>query len=274
MVNQKGELITSNILSATADATFLPFEEMTGFTPQNCDGVFPLNVVVKYETFGKFVPVEAELISDVRFVLRTQYTENDGIRELEHSYLHYEVDIAQSLDPETIVAHNSVIMALTRPFGRPQDRKVKSLPEIFQVLPEAPIPADFPALQGVGYLTRQPSDTSQVLVGDSVMPIQLNHTDMYQHVYTVIYYRLAEHALSALMYDHGLDHGAANFRLVDSVFRKPFLAGDVAAVQVKLELLEDGKNISSVISFRHLKNGVDDASKPHSVVVAIDGVFE
>lgn len=262
MVNQDAELIPGHLIAATGDASWFGFSKKTGFTPSNCDGVYPLNQVMRFSTYGQKVPLTSDLESHARFRLELQRSANG----IEKGYLHHIVDVYSTVGDKPKVGENEVWMALTRPFGPRDRRNVRELPGIFDCLEEAELPQDAAPLQAIENFAALPEGTT--IAGEGVIPFHVDRTDMYQHVYTAEYFDSAKDQLARVAWQEGFDFGKLRFKQVESYFRKPFLLGQVGLAQVTLRLQENVFAARVVIS--HTDRGEQVSQRP-SVVVRFEG---
>lgn len=144
----------------------------------------------------------------------------------------------------------------TRPFGPPENRKVRDLPlGGARIVPETVRPASHgPDLlvlpDGATWLDEERADAAEIVFG-------LGHTDSNQHVNSLVYpylfeqaalRRLAAHGKSALMLARG----------VDLSYRKPCFAGD--RMQIRLRAFSLGDALGAVGTFTPVG---DPTAKPH-----------
>ncbi|MBI2394117.1 MAG: hypothetical protein HYV09_31385 [Deltaproteobacteria bacterium] len=122
----------------------------------------------------------------------------------------------------------------TRPWGPPEERKVKRLPNI-EGLPEIPQRRrDFRALpQSAGLPIGATLLDADPVVDPSPIVFGLVHTDANQHVNSLVYLRMFEEALVRRAAAHRLPPDALA-RWIEIGYRKPCFAGD--RVRVRLQL--------------------------------------
>jgi len=154
---------------------------------------------------------------------------------------------------------------LTRPHAPPGARRVVALPG------DEPLPrAEYRSPRHESLLDLAPDrEWLEPALGDDAGPVRfgLSHTDVNQHVNSLVYPRLFGEA--ALRRFHGL--GAATRTLASRLhiaFRKPFFAGDAATIELRVYREVLSQELGAVGTFRTAgeAGGGEERQKPHVYV--------
>lgn len=271
MVNQRGELVPAHLMMVTGDATFFAYRDHTGFSPENCEGLFPINNVLSFETLGETVALDQLLESEVRYRMLIRRAGADSV--IERGYLHFDVDVfCPAEGPQRRrVARAESWLALTRPFHPPAERGVRELPAIFQTLDEHPIVPGIglPPLEDPGSYRAEPVPEGREFYGENRVYFSLDRTDMYQHINTIEYFHEAQDEVARLAAESGLPMGQMQTRYFQTYFRKPFHAGTVGLCRVWLTA--NATHWRAAVHFHHIADGQPSAKV--SVASRLAGVL-
>lgn len=272
MVNQRAELVPAHLMMVTGDATFFAYRDHTGFSPQTCEGLFPINNVLSFETFGETVSLEDMVQSQVRYRMLTR--RNPGTGVIERGYLHFDVDVycpAEGADRRRVARAESWL-ALTKPFHPPAERTVRELPAIFRTLDEHPIPDHGPVIAPLEPLSAYRVEAmagGRELSAENKVYFALDRSDMYQHINTIEYFHEAQDEVARLAAEGGLPMGRMQSRFFQVYFRKPFHAGDVGLCRVWISA--NAERWQAAVHFHHLDAA--GASEKISVAARLAGVM-
>lgn len=148
----------------------------------------------------------------------------------------------------------------TRPFAEPHARKVRSLDVAgLPSVPEARYP--FRALSAALQVPEGAKPLDLDWVQSEPVAFGLCHTDSNQHVNSLVYPRLFEEAVLRRISALGRSTGSFLMRRVEIGYRKPFFAGQIA--QIALKVFELGGKLGAVGTFG--LSG-DTGGKPHCYV--------
>ena len=127
-----------------------------------------------------------------------------------------------------------LLQVFTRPFAPPAERQVLEVPEEFRALREQPLAGPPPSLER---LWAEPPGQRDV-TPPGVLPLPRvwgrGHTDINHHVTVAEYLRLLETSGVTLLHAAALPVAAHRTARLTCLFRRPFYAGDVCAVQGRL----------------------------------------
>lgn len=226
MVNQRAEVIGPNTMLAVGDAAYRTFEAASGFNPPvNNDGVFGVNHVMRFRSTGQPASIRHAWESRVTM---TPYLSTVG--EIVKPSIHNAVSLVSPAGSGTVVCEADIWIALTKPFSPKAERSLKELPEVLRSLEWNELPADAPTLVSPeAYAVEGAGEISEYRY-----VFGLSQTDLYQHVYTLEYFRIAD----GLAVQHlAKITDVSSLYIFDTMayFRKPFHAGVEARVEVEAD---------------------------------------
>ncbi len=249
MLNMNSELVASNLISTIGPGNYRVLSQYWPYNPKRGDGTVPINHILRFQTFGQHCSLRTNLRQDYRFRLVTDRAQ-DG--RLQRAHLVMTCDLFnRDDDAQPRVGHAEFWMALTRPFAPPGERTPELIPDDIGFLREHTVqPEDLLARSIDEY--RLPSD-NRLISGTRPLVFHIDRSDIYRHVNTVVYMDQALDYLALLFCQHGGDAGRLRFRDLTIYFRKPFVPGQVA--DVELELTDGGDQFTGAVRFYHNDNG-------------------
>jgi len=246
LINGGGELIPAHIIHIFGEGSYRTVADVWPYHAKRDGGTVPLNHVLRFSTYGHRVRLRQAVAAayDVR-VVRTAGA--DGT--LDRAHLHIVCDLYDQAQPDLKLARGEFWQALTRPFAPPGRRAVRTLPPDLDGFPHA----DYEASD----LVAEPPEAYRIAGAQGGMGtrwvFQPDRTDGYRHFNTVVYLELAQDMLAQAFSDAHKPVARMAVRDMIVHFRKPFLAGERAAVDVGWR--DDGDSFAAAVRLYHEVDG-------------------
>ena len=247
MLNMDSELITANLSRTIGPGIHSTLSPHWNFNAKRGDGVVPLNHILRFETFGGHCPLGAKLRQETRLRLVTTRAE-DGRLKRGHLAMNCEL-FNKSADSQLRVGRAEFWMALTRPLAPPGQHRPTDVPEALRFLEEhTAAESDLVSRDIESYRCRA---TANGRAFHDTMPLvfHIDRSDIYRHINTSVYMNQAQDYLALLYHKVGGDAGQLRFREITIYFRKPFVPGQAAAVE--LDLVEYANRFHGAVRFYH-----------------------
>ena len=144
-----------------------------------------------------------------------------------------EMDAGRADAPLEPVGRARIVQVLTRPLAPPGQRQVTELPKGFRVLREHPWDEPYPTWQRLGGVPEGFAETSlEPQPHESVWGVA--NSDINQHITLTEYIGKMEDHLSRMLHAGGLPLRRHRVRRVETLFMKPFFAGEPYRVTGRL----------------------------------------
>ena len=247
MLNMNSELVTSSLSRTIGPGIHSTLSPHWNFNAKRGDGVVPLNNILRFETFGAHCPLGTKLRQETRLRLVTTRAEG-GMLKRGHLAMNCEL-INRNADFQPRVGRAEFWMALTRPLAPPGQHKPTDVPEALRFLKEyEATESDLVSRDIESYRCRAPDDGRSF---HDTMPLvfHMDRSDIYRHINTSVYMNQAQDYLALLYYKVGGDAGRLRFREITIYFRKPFVPGQAA--EVELDLVEYADRFQGAVRFYH-----------------------
>ena len=247
MLNMDSELVTANLSRTIGPGIHNTLSPHWNFNAKRGDGVVPVNNILKFETFGEPCPLGTKLLQKTRLRLVTTRDEN-GLLKRSHLAMNCEL-FNKNTDSQRPVGRAEFWMALTRPLAPPGQHKPTDVPEALKFLKEhEAIESDLVSRDIESYRCRATADGQSF---HDTMPLvfHMDRSDIYRHINTSVYMNQAQDYLALLYHKVGGDAGRLRFREITIYFRKPFVPGQGA--EVELDLVEWADRFRGAVRFYH-----------------------
>ena len=268
MLNMAGELITIRMADTIGPGLRQVLRPYWTYDPGSGDGVAPIPHLMQLETSGRQVALGTPLRQNYRFRLVTSRG-IDGV--LIRAHLVMGCTLYERGAPASgALGRAEIWMALTRPFAAPGARRLRAVPAALTFLTE----------HGVAEheLGRRPIESfrcravaSETVFQDTLpLVYHMDRSDSNRHINMHVYPQQALDYLALAFHRSGGDAGRLRFRRVTVCFRRPFLPGDVAEVEVDLVRGQD--RFRGALRFHH-DLGAGGRSQKISMALLADGVL-
>ena len=253
MLNMDAELITSSLSSTIGPGLRNVLNPHWKYGIDRGDGTVPINNILKFETFGQNCPLRTNLRQE--YQVRLVATRNeDGTLKRGHVVMTCEL-FKRDADSRPLAGRAEFWMALTRPFAPPGERTPVDVPPDLAVLNEhEPTEKDLVSRDIESYRCLVPADGT--LLNDTrPLVFHMDQSDLYRHINTNKYMDRALDSLALLYHKSGGDVGRLRFHEITIYFRKPFVPGQGA--EVELDFVEQTNQFQGAVRFYHCdKEGV------------------
>ncbi len=247
MLNKDSELITSSLTRTLGPGLQEVLSPYWSFSPTRSDGIVPVNHVLRLETFGESCSLRTKLRQEYRVRLVTKRDERGKLKR-GHLVMNCEL-YSRDADPQPLVGRVEFWLALTRLFAPPGRRRPDDLPVALAILNEHEATENDLINRNIeSYRLHEPVD-GRVLHDTTTTVFHMDRSDLYQHIYTGVYMDQALDYLALLYRKVGGDAGQMRFHKITIYFRKPFVPGQSAAVE--LDLVERTDRFQGAVRFYH-----------------------
>ena len=159
-------------------------------------------------------------------------------------------------------------MALTRPLAPPGQHRPTDVPEALKFLTEHEATKnDLVSRDIESYRCRANAD-GQAFHDTMPLVFHIDRSDIYRHINTSVYMNQAQDYLALLYHKVGGDAGRLRFRGITIYFRKPFVPGQAA--EIELDLVEWKDRFHGAVRFYH-SDGKGSRSERISVAMETRG---
>ena len=247
MLNMDSELITASLSRTIGPGIHSTLSPYWNSNAKRGDGVVPLNNILRFETFGVHCPLGTKLRQETRLRLVTTRDEN-GTLKRGHLAMNCEL-FNKDADSQPRVGRAEFWMALTRPLAPPGQHRPTDVPEAIKFLKEHETTEnDLVSRDIESYRCRAPADGQSF---HDTMPLvfHMDRSDIYRHINTSVYMNQAQDYLALLYHKIGGDAGRLRFREITIYFRKPFVPGQAA--EVELDFVEWADRFHGAVRFYH-----------------------
>ena len=263
MLNMDSELVTANLSRTIGPGLHSTLNRHWNYNAKRGDGVVPLNNILRFETFGVPCPLGTKLRQETRLRLVTTRDE-DG--RLKRGHLAMNCELFNRDDTsQPPVGRAEFWMALTRPLAPPGQHRPTDVPEAIRFLKEhEATEGDLVSRDIESYRCGTASDGRAF---HDTMPLvfHMDRSDIYRHINTAVYMSQAQDYLALLYHKVGGDAGRLRFREITIYFRKPFVPGQAA--EVELDFVEYADHFYGAVRLYHSDS---DGNRSDRISVAME----
>ena len=266
MLNMNSELVTASLSRTIGPGIHSTLSPHWNFNAKCGDGVVPLNNILRFETFGDYCPLGTKLQQKTRLRLVTTRDEN-GTLKRGHLAMNCEL-FNKDADSQPRIGRAEFWMALTRPLAPPGQHRPTDVPEALKFLTEHEATKnDLVSRDIESYRCRANAD-GQAFHDTMPLVFHIDRSDIYRHINTSVYMNQAQDYLALLYHKVGGDAGRLRFRGITIYFRKPFVPGQAA--EIELDLVEWKDRFHGAVRFYH-SDGKGSRSERISVAMETRG---
>ena len=220
----------------------------------------------RFETFGDHSPLGTKLQQKTRLQLVTTRDENGRLKR-GHLAMNCEL-FNKDADSQPRIGRAEFWMALTRPLAPPGQHRPTDVPEALKFLTEHEATKnDLVSRDIESYRCRANAD-GQAFHDTMPLVFHIDRSDIYRHINTSVYMNQAQDYLALLYHKVGGDAGRLRFRGITIYFRKPFVPGQAA--EIELDLVEWKDRFHGAVRFYH-SDGKGSRSERISVAMETRG---
>ena len=266
MLNMDSELITANLSRTIGPGIHSTLDSHWNYNAKRGDGVVPLNNILRFETFGDRCPLGTKLRQETRLRLVTTRDE-EGRLKRGHLAMNCEL-FSKDVEAQPQIGRAEFWMALTRPLAPPGQHRPTDVPEAISFLKEyEPSESDLVSRDIESYRCQAHND-GQAFHDTMLLAFHMDRSDIYRHINTAVYMNQAQDYLALLYHKGGGDAGRLRFREITIYFRKPFVPGQTA--EVELDFVEYAERFHGAVRFYH-SDGAGNRSERISVAMETRG---
>ena len=268
MLNMAGELITIRMADTIGPGLRQVLRPYWTYDPGSGDGVAPIPHLMQLETSGRQVALGTPLCQEYRFRLVTSRGV-DGALIRAHLVMNCTL-YGRGASASGALGSAEIWMALTRPFAAPGARRLRAVPAALAFLSEHGVAEHDLGERPVESFRCRAAASETVFHDTLPLVYHMDRSDSNRHINMHVYPQQALDYLALAFHRSGGDAGRLRFRKVTVCFRRPFLPGDVAEVEVDVVRGQD--RFRGALRFHHdLGAGV--RSQKISMALLTDGVL-
>ena len=268
MLNMAGELITIRMADTIGTGLRQVLRPYWTYDPGSGDGVAPIPHLMQLQTGGRQVALGARLRQVYRFRLVTSRGA-DGA--LIRAHLVMNCTLYEHGTPASGALGSAEIwMALTRPFAAPGARRLRAVPVALAFLTEHGVADHELGARAIESFRCQAGAPEKMFRDTLPLVYHMDRSDSNRHINMHVYPQQALDYLALAFHRSGGDAGRLRFRKVTVCFRRPFLPGDVAEVEVDLVRGQD--RFRGALRFHH-DLGAGGRSQKISMALLAEGVL-
>ena len=262
MLNMNSELVTANLSRTIGPGIHSTLDPHWNYNAKRGDGVVPLNNILRFETFGVRCPLGTKLRQETRLRLVTT-RDKDG--RLKRGHLAMNCELFNKDGSQRLVGRAEFWMALTRPLAPPGQHRPTDVPEAIRFLKEhEPTENDLVSRDIESY--RCGAAAEGRAFHDTIPHVfHMDRSDIYRHINTAVYMNQAQDYLALLYHKVGGDAGRLRFREITIYFRKPFVPGQSA--EVELDFVEYADRFHGAARLYHSD---DEGGRSERISVAME----
>lgn len=249
MLNMNLELVASKLTGTVGSGLYKIIGKHWPdcYDPRQGDGTVLLNHILKFETFGEICPQGTELRQEYQFRLVAARHDNGRLKR-GHVVMNCKL-FNKETETQTLVAHVEYWMALSRLLAPRGERVPEDVPEEIEFLKEgAPTENDL--------ISRDPESfrccafgTGKIFQDTVPHAFHIDRSDQFLHVNTLVYMDQSLDHLALLYQKSKGNPGHLRFRELTIYFRKPFVPGQAAEVEVGVA--EQSNRFQGTVRFYH-----------------------
>lgn len=240
MLNMAGELITIRMADTIGPGLGQVLRPYWSYDPGRGDGVAPIPHLMHLRTAGRQVALGTPLRQEYRFRLVTA-RHADGALARAHLVMNCTLSAraAHAAHAAGALGSAEIWMALTRPFAPPGERKLSAVPAALRFLTEHALTAGELGSRAIESFRCQAAAAEQAIHDTLPLAYHMDRSDSNRHINMHVYPQQALDYLALGYHRAGGNAGRLRFRAVTVYFRRPFLPGDGAEVELDLAVAPD-----------------------------------
>lgn len=241
MLNMAGELITIRMADTIGPGLRQVLRPYWTYDPGRGDGVAPIPHLMHLETAGRQVALGTPLRQEYRFRLVAARQPNGALTRA-HLVMNcalFARDASATAPAAGPLGSAEIWMALTRPFAPPGERQPDAVPAALRFLTEHPLTAGELGSRPIESFRCEAAATEQAVHDTLPLAYHVDRSDLNRHVNMHVYPQQALDYLALGFHRSGGAAGRLRFRTVTVYFRRPFLPGDGAEVELDLAAAQE-----------------------------------
>ena len=249
MLNMNSELVASKLPGAVGSGLYkIIGKQWPGcYDPRRGDGTVLLNHILKFETFGHICPQGTQLRQEYQFSL-VATRHDDGRLKRGHVVMNCKL-FNKEIKAQPLVARVEYWMALSRLLAPRGKRIPMDVPAEIGFLKErAPTESDLISRDTESYRCYV-SGKGKIFQDTVPHAFHIDRSDQFLHINTLVYMDQSLDHLALIYQKAGGNTGHLRFRELTIYFRKPFVPGQAAEVEV--DIVEQAKEFQGAVRFYH-----------------------
>ena len=268
MLNMNSELVVSRLTGVVGSGLYKIIGKHWPdcYAPMQGDGTVLLNHILKCQSFGEVCPQGTRLRQEYRFrLVATRH--DDGRLKRGHVVMNCEV-FNKDTEAFPMVARVEYWMALSRLLAPKGERAPREAPaEIGFLVEHAPTESDLISRDTESYRCSAP-EKGQIFQDAVPHAFHIDRSDQFLHINTSVYMDQALDHLALLYQKAGGNPGRLRFRELTVYFRKPFVPGQAA--EIEMDLVKQSDQFEGAVRFYHA-NGNGGRSERISTAILTRG---
>ena len=248
LLNMGGELVTIRLADTIGPGLRRVLRPHWNYDPNSGDGVAPIPHMMSLASRPGRIALGTPMQQHYRIRLVTTRKASGELRRA-HLVMQCEL-VAPGRRSGTTLGNSEIWMALTRPYAPAGQHRITEVPAGLGFLGEHPLRDDD--------LGHRPIESYRCTAGDGeelfrdTVPLvyHMDRSDSNLHINMHVYPQQALDYLALSYHRAGGNAGRLRFRAANAYFRRPFLPGDVAEVEV--DLVTGGDRFRSALRFYHV----------------------
>jgi hypothetical protein len=249
LLNMGGELITIRLADTIGPGLRQVLRPHWSYDPNRGDGVAPIPHMMSLAARPGRIALGTPMQQHYRIRLVTTRRAG-GVLRRAHLVMNCTL-VAPGRAAGTTLGSSEIWMALTRPYAAAGEHRIAEVPAGLGFLAEHPLRD--------GDLGHRPIESFRCTAGAGehlsrhTLPLvyHMDRSDSNLHINMHVYPQQALDYLALSYHRAGGDAGRLRFRTAAAYFRRPFLPGDVAEVEV--DLVTGGDRFRSALRFYHVR---------------------
>ena len=252
MLNMAGELITIRMADTIGTGLRQVLRPYWTYDAGSGDGVAPIPHLMHLETGGRQVALGTPLRQEYRFRLVTSRGTGGALTRA-HLVMNCTL-YARNMQASGSLGSAEIWMALTRPFAAPGARRLTAVPAALRFLTEHGLAEHELGSRPIESFRCQAMAPETLFRDNLPLAYHMDRSDSNRHINMHVYPQQALDYLALAFHRSGGDVERLRFRRVTVYFRRPFLPGDIA--DVELDLVTGQAGFRGALRFHHdLKAG-------------------
>ena len=253
LLNMANELVTARLGETIGPGLRQVLRPHWTYHPGHGDGITPIPHLMWLESCGQRIELGTPLRQEYRIRLVT-LRKPAGQLVRAHLVMNCAV-LRRVAGGRDVLGRSEIWMALTRPFAPPERRRPTEVPPGLAFLAEHPLTEqDLGSRPIESYRCRAPAHARGTLTHHALpLVYHMDRSDYNRHTNMHVYPQQAQDCLALAWHRAGGDAGRLRFRAMTICFRRPFMPGDVA--EVEIDLVEEPDRFEGALRFYHAADG-------------------
>lgn len=248
LLNMAGELITIRLADTIGPGLRRVLRPHWNYDPNRGDGVAPIPHMMSLAARHGRIALGTPLQQQYRIRLVTTRPAGGALRRA-HLVMHCTLAVPRRTS-DTTLGSSEIWMALTRPYAAPGEHRITEVPAGLGFLAEHPLRDTDLGHRPIESFRCTASEGEELFRDTLPLVYHMDRSDSNLHINMHVYPQQALDYLALSYHRAGGDAGRLRFRTAAAYFRRPFLPGDVA--EVEIDLVAGRERFRSALRFYHV----------------------